>query len=108
MKSRSGLDPLGSPANWHCVALEKLSRVKWKVLGAHHLILIIRGRIPAWPTPIRRGGSSRPRSTKRTLKKLSEQLPGKDYSLCGNRIWIMPFRANAVIRAGGSPAPARA
>jgi hypothetical protein len=26
--SRSGLDPLGSPANWRCVALEKLSRVR--------------------------------------------------------------------------------
>src|ERR1700752_407512 len=26
--SRSGLDLLGSPANWRCVALEKLSRVK--------------------------------------------------------------------------------
>jgi hypothetical protein len=27
-ESRSGLDPLGSPANWRCIALEKLSRVK--------------------------------------------------------------------------------
>ena len=27
-ESRSGLDPLGSPANWRCVALEKLSRVE--------------------------------------------------------------------------------
>jgi len=26
--SRSGLEPSGSPANWRCVALEKLSRVK--------------------------------------------------------------------------------
>jgi hypothetical protein len=26
--SQSGLGPLGSPANWRCVALEKLSRVK--------------------------------------------------------------------------------
>jgi len=56
----------------------------------------------------RRGGSARARSTKGTLRKLSEQLPGKDHSQCGNRIWIMPFWANAVIPAGGSPAPARA
>jgi hypothetical protein len=27
-ESRSGLQPLESPANWRCVALEKLSRVK--------------------------------------------------------------------------------
>jgi hypothetical protein len=54
------------------------------------------------------GGSSRARSTKRTLRKLSEQLPGKDHSQCGNRSWIMPFWANVVIPAGGSPAPARA
>ena len=27
-ESRSGLDRLGSPANWRCVALEKLSRVR--------------------------------------------------------------------------------
>jgi hypothetical protein len=38
--SRSGLDPLGSPANWRCVALEKLSRVKtvegaWRTAPNH-------------------------------------------------------------------------
>lgn len=27
-ESRSGLGPVGSPANWRCIALEKLSRVK--------------------------------------------------------------------------------
>jgi hypothetical protein len=27
-ESRSGLQPAGSPANWRCVALEKLSKVK--------------------------------------------------------------------------------
>src|SRR5215467_15031208 len=27
-ESQSGLQPTGSPANWRCVALEKLSRVK--------------------------------------------------------------------------------
>jgi hypothetical protein len=27
-ESRSGLQLVGSPANWHCVALEKLSRVQ--------------------------------------------------------------------------------
>jgi len=27
-ESQSGLHPMGSPANWRCVALEKLSRVK--------------------------------------------------------------------------------
>ena len=39
-ESRSGLDPLGSPANWRCVALEKLSRVKlvedaWRTAPNH-------------------------------------------------------------------------
>lgn len=38
--SRSGLEPLGSPANWRCVALEKLSRVKtvegaWRTAANH-------------------------------------------------------------------------
>ena len=38
--SRSGLDPLGSSANWRCVALEKLSRVKlvegdWRTAPNH-------------------------------------------------------------------------
>ena len=27
-KARSGLHPVGSPANWRCVALKKLSKVK--------------------------------------------------------------------------------
>jgi hypothetical protein len=39
-ESRSGLDPLGSQANWRCVALEKLSRVKllkdvWRTAPNH-------------------------------------------------------------------------
>jgi hypothetical protein len=38
--SRSGLHPVGSPANWRCVALEKLSRVKlvegaWRTAPNH-------------------------------------------------------------------------
>ena len=38
--SRSGLDSSGSPANWRCVALEKLSRVKtvegaWRTAPNH-------------------------------------------------------------------------
>ena len=39
-ESRSGLQPVGSPANWRCVALEKLSRVKlfqdaWRTAPNH-------------------------------------------------------------------------
>ena len=39
-ESRSGLQPSGSPANWRCVALEKLSRVKlvegaWRTAPNH-------------------------------------------------------------------------
>jgi hypothetical protein len=39
-ESRSGLQPMGSPANWRCVALEKLSRVKlvegpWRTAPNH-------------------------------------------------------------------------
>ena len=39
-ESRSGLDPPGSPANWRCVVLEKLSRVKsvegtWRTAPNH-------------------------------------------------------------------------
>jgi hypothetical protein len=38
--SRSGLDPLGSAANWRCVALEKLSKVNlvegaWRTAANH-------------------------------------------------------------------------
>jgi hypothetical protein len=39
-ESQSGLHPVGSPANWRCVALEKLSRVKllesaWRTAPNH-------------------------------------------------------------------------
>ena len=39
-ESQSGLDRLGSPANWRCVALEKLSRVRlldngWRTAPNH-------------------------------------------------------------------------
>jgi|SRR5579864_3068166 len=39
-ESQSGLQPVGSPANWRCVALEKLSRVKlvedpWRTAPNH-------------------------------------------------------------------------
>ena len=39
-ESRSGLQPAGSPANWRCVALEKLGRVKlvegaWRTAPNH-------------------------------------------------------------------------
>jgi hypothetical protein len=39
-ESKSGLHPVGSPANWRCVALEKLSRVKlmegaWRTAPNH-------------------------------------------------------------------------
>ncbi|MBV9155047.1 MAG: hypothetical protein JO097_02220 [Acidobacteriaceae bacterium] len=39
-ESRSGLQPVGSPANWRCVALERLSRVKlvddaWRTAPNH-------------------------------------------------------------------------
>jgi hypothetical protein len=39
-QSQSGLHPVGSPANWRCVALEKLSKVKlvesaWRTAPNH-------------------------------------------------------------------------
>src|SRR5215471_2917658 len=39
-ESQSGLQPVGSPANWRCVALEELSRVKlvegaWRTAPNH-------------------------------------------------------------------------
>ena len=39
-ESQSGLQPVGSPANWRCVVLEKLSRVKlledvWRTAANH-------------------------------------------------------------------------
>ena len=39
-ESKSGLEPAGSPANWRCTALEKLSRVKlledaWRTVPNH-------------------------------------------------------------------------
>src|SRR5262247_1986821 len=50
-ESQSGLQPAGSPANWRCVALEKLSRVKlvegaWRTAPNHSRLL------PAWSKPI--------------------------------------------------------
>ena len=39
-ESRTGLEPVGSPANWRGVVLEKLSRVKaWKARGAQRRII---------------------------------------------------------------------
>ena len=39
-ESQSGLQPVGSPANWRCIALEKLSRVRlvedaWRTAPNH-------------------------------------------------------------------------
>jgi hypothetical protein len=39
-QSQSGLEPVGSPANWPCIALEKLSRVRlvegaWRTAPNH-------------------------------------------------------------------------
>jgi hypothetical protein len=39
-ESQTGLEPVGSPANWRCVAVEKLSRVKiaeglWRTAPNH-------------------------------------------------------------------------
>jgi hypothetical protein len=39
-ESESGLEPVGSPANWRCIALEKLSKVKlldgpWRTAPNH-------------------------------------------------------------------------
>lgn len=39
-ESQSGLQPVGSPANWRCIILEKLSRVKvleeaWRTAPSH-------------------------------------------------------------------------
>src|SRR5215831_4942955 len=49
--NQSGLQPAGSPANWRCVALEKLSKVKLvEGAGAQHQI--IRALLSAWPKPI--------------------------------------------------------
>src|ERR1700739_1939615 len=50
-ESQSGLHPMGSPANWRCVALEKLSRVKLvEEPGAQ--ARIIHALAPAWRKPI--------------------------------------------------------
>jgi hypothetical protein len=49
-ESDSGLSPAGSPSNWRCIALEKLSRVKLPVIaGAQRRI--IRAPPPAFPKP---------------------------------------------------------
>jgi hypothetical protein len=105
--SSSGLERGGSPANWRCVALEKLSRVKL-VEGAWHTA-------PNHSRPascvaeadIDAEESSRARSAERTLRELPEQLPGQDDSQCCNRMGIMPLGANAAIPAGGRLVPAR-
>jgi hypothetical protein len=51
--SSSKLEPSGSPANWRCVALEKLSRVQlcyWKAPGTQQRIT--HALAPVWPKPI--------------------------------------------------------
>src|SRR6516164_11053130 len=63
-ESQSGLQSAGSPANWRCVALEKLGRLKlvegaWRRAPKSFTPCFLRGR-----SRYRRGGSSRARSTK--------------------------------------------
>lgn len=49
--SSSKLEPSGSPANWRCVALEKLSRVQL-LEGAWHTAANPHALAPVWPKPI--------------------------------------------------------
>jgi hypothetical protein len=105
-ESDSGLGPAGSPSNWRCIALKKLSRVKllsdrWRTAPNHSppLLLHCTGRY-------RRGGLlPRARSTEGTLRQIPEQQSGKDRSQRRDRIGIMPLGASVASRAVGSPAP---
>ena len=77
-ESRSGLQPEGSPSNWRCIELEKLSRVKlledpWRTAESFTFCLM-RGR-----SRHRRGRSSRTRPTKGTVSELSKQMSGKNH-----------------------------
>jgi hypothetical protein len=105
-ESQSGLQPMGSPMNWRCIAPDKLSRVKllegaWRTAPNHS-----RPDSCMAESRYRCGQLSRAGSTKRTLRKLPMQLPGKDHSQCRDRIRIMPLGPNAATRAGGNPSTA--
>jgi|SRR5450756_20093 len=70
--SGSGLQPVGSPENWRCMALEKLSRMKlmedaWRT-APNHSRPTSRGR-----SRYRCRGSSGARSAKRALRQLPQQ-----------------------------------
>ena len=105
-ESRSGLQSVGSPANWRCVALDKTQpgEVSARRLahGKSFPPCLLRDR-----DRYRRRGSSPARSTKRDIEELPQELSGKNHSQGRNGIGIMSLGANAVTHAGGSPAPVR-
>jgi hypothetical protein len=71
-ESQTGLEAMGSPANWRCVVLENLSRVKlvegaWRTAPNHarSASYVVEADIDTEDHP--------ERSTKRTLRKSSQQ-----------------------------------
>ena len=104
-ESKSGLQPAGSPANWRCIVLEKLSRVK--VTGRcladsakpfSPCLLCGDADIDAedQPSAIR----------KKDSEAVARAAGGPAHAQRGDRVRIMPLGANAATRAGGSPAAA--
>jgi hypothetical protein len=57
-ESRSGLDPVGSPANWRCVALEKLSGLTVSGRRLAHSAESFAAHFLRGRSRYRRGGSS--------------------------------------------------
>ena len=106
-ENQSGLQPVGSSANWRCVELEKLSKVKllegaWRTAPNHSRpgLCVTQSDIDVkdYPEPV---------PQKWTMRKLPDQELAKRDSQCRDRMWIMTLRADSAIHGGGSPAPVR-
>jgi hypothetical protein len=102
-ESQTGLQPSGSPTDWRCIALEKLSGVRlvegaWRTAPNHSRP----GSCVADADTTRR---TIPNAIHRTdIEELPEQLSGKDHSQSRDGIRIMPLGTNAAIRGRNSGA----
>jgi len=76
-ESRSGLQPAGSPANWRCVALEKLSRVKVSGGCLAHSAKSFTPCLLRWPKPTSKRRISPSAIRKKDIEEAAQAVVGQ-------------------------------
>ena len=76
-ESRSGLQPAGAPANWRCVALEKLSRVKVSGGCLAHSAKSFAPCFLRWPKPISTRRISPSAIRKKDIEEAAQAVVGQ-------------------------------